>query len=143
MLPTGKEPKDALSLVLSDFFFEIVIGKGPGARKIRLDTAPFTLLAFADKESDVPKHYLQYFENIIRLDLSAQEMCELEAISTVTDLGYGITQTAAKEIAAHSGDNTRKAAVLARRICDYLLVKEPDCKTVNDASVNTVLPQFM
>ena len=143
MLPTGKEPKDALSLVLSDFFFEIVIGKGPGARKIRLDTAPFTLLAFADKESDVPKHYLQYFENIIRLDLSAQEMCELEAISTVTDLGYGITQTAAKEIAAHSGDNTRKAAVLARRICDYLLVKEPDCKTVNDASVNTVLSQFM
>ena len=143
MLPTGKEPKDTLSLVLSDFHFEIVIGKGPGARKIRLDTAPFTLLAFADKESDVPEHYLPYFEHIIRLDLSVQEMCELEAISTATDMGCGITQTAAKEIAAHADNNTRKAAVLARRICDYLLVKEPDCQTVTDASVNAVLSQFM
>lgn len=143
MLPTGKGLKDTLSQVLSDFYFDILIGKGPGARKIRLDVFPFTLLTFADKESDVPKHYLQYFENIIHFDLTAQEMCELEAISTVTDMGYQITQAAVKEIAAHADENARKAAVLTRHICDYLLVKEPDCKTVTDASVNTVLSQFM
>lgn len=143
MLPTGKEPKDALSLVLSDFYFEILIGKGPEARKIRLDTAPFTLFAFADKENEVPKHYLQYFENVIHFDLTAQELCELEAISTAIDIGYKITQTAAKEIAAHANNSTRRAAVMARHICDYLLVKEPDSKTVTDALVKTVLSQFM
>lgn len=143
MLPTGKEPTDALSLVLSDFYFDILIGKSPRAKKMRLDMAHFTLLAFADKESDIPKHYLQYFENIIHLDLSVQEMCELEVISTATEMGYGIMQTAVKEIAAHADGNTRKAAALARRIGDYLLVKKPDNKTITDALVNTVLSQFV
>lgn len=143
LLPTKKEPRDVLTLVLRDSYFEIVIGKGPAARRIRLDTAPFTLLAFADKESEVPKDYLQSFENVLHVDLSALEICELEAISTATEMGYTITQSAAKKIASNSEQNPRKASVFARRICDYLLVKEPDNKNLTDVSVDTVLSQFM
>ena len=142
-LPTQQEPRDTLSLVLSDFYFEIQIGKGSGARKIHVDTAPFTLVACVDKESDIPKHYLQYFENVIHFDLTALDICELEAISTAIDMGYTITQPAAKKIASYADKHSRKAAFMARRICDYLLVKEPDNKCITEASVDTVLSSFM
>lgn len=143
MLPTQKDPKEALTLVLSDFYFDIQIGKGSGARKIRLDTAPFTLLAFAEKESDVPKHYLPLFENVIHFEQSASELCELEVIATITDMGYTISLPAAKRIAAHADNNSRKAIVLSRRICDFVLVKEPENKNISETLVDTVLSQFM
>lgn len=143
MLPTQKDPKEALSLVLSDFYFDIQIGKGPGARKIRLDTAPFTLLVFADKESDIPKHYIPYFENVIHFEQSASELCEMEIMATAAEMDYTLTKTVAKKIASHAENNTRKAIVLCRRICDYMLVKEPDTKRISDDSVDAVLSQFM
>lgn len=143
MLPTQKDPQNVLSLVLSDSYIEIHLGKGSEARNIRLDTVPFTLLVFADKESDIPKHYMQYFENVINFELDTLDICELEAISTVIDMGYTITQPAAKKIASGADNNTRKAAVLARRICDYLLVKEPDNKSITEVSVDAVMSQFM
>lgn len=142
MLPTRKEPRDALSSVLSEFNFEILIGKGPDAKGIRLDTAPFTLLAVANKESDIPKHFLQYFENIVHFDLSGLTLCEVAAISTAIDMCYTISPTAAKDIADYAENNTHKAAVLTRRICDYLLVKEPGSRHITDISVKTVLSQI-
>lgn len=143
MLPTQKDSQDALSLVLSDFYFVIQIGKGPAAKKIRLDTAPFTLLAFAEKERDIPKQYLSYFENIIHFEQSASEICEMEIIATITEKGHTITHNAATKIASHVNNNMRKAVVLCRRICDYMLVKEPDNKRISDAVVDTVLSQLM
>lgn len=67
-----------LSKGISDFYLEIVIGKGPGARNIRLDIACFTALIVAESIKDIPKDVINNLEHIIELDFDDNKIIELQ-----------------------------------------------------------------
>lgn len=66
-LPTDTDSKKHIQSALTDFFSNIQIGKGPGARLIRLDLPQFTFMATASSKSEVPKSFLSLFENVIEI----------------------------------------------------------------------------
>ena len=66
-LPTDADSKKHIQSALTDFFSNIQIGKGPGARLIRLDLPRFTFMATASSKSEVPKAFLSLFENVIEI----------------------------------------------------------------------------
>jgi Holliday junction DNA helicase RuvB len=55
----------ALLPALRDFEFEIVVGKGSGARLMRLAVKPFTLIGTAEKQSDRPRDLFNAFHAVL------------------------------------------------------------------------------
>lgn len=66
-MPTDADSKKHIQSALTEFFSNIQIGRGPGARLVRLDLPPFTFMATAGSMAEVPKAYLPLFENVIEI----------------------------------------------------------------------------
>lgn len=67
VLPTDADSKKHIQSALTEFYSNLQIGAGPGARQVRLDLPPFTFVALANTMSEVPKSFLPLFENIIEI----------------------------------------------------------------------------
>jgi len=115
--------EEVLYPAMEDFALDIVIGKGPGARNIRLNLPRFTILGATTRLALVAAPLRDRFGAIFRLDFYSPE--ELEQIirrstrllSTVIDEG-GI-----QEIAARSRGTARIANRLLKRVRDYAQVR--------------------
>lgn len=108
---------------MEDFVIDIIIGKGPAARTLRLDLPPFTLIGATTRPGLLSSPLRDRFGIICRLDFYSPE--DLAAIITraATILGIAIEPEGAYEIAVRSRGTPRVANRLLRRVRDYALVK--------------------
>ena len=102
---------------------DIMLGKGPGARSVRIDLPPFTLVGATTKAGSLSHPLRDRFGLIHRL-----EFYEDEEIAAIIDqnsqtLQMDITQPAILAIAQRARKTPRIANRLLRRIRDYALVK--------------------
>ncbi|MCY4162726.1 MAG: Holliday junction branch migration DNA helicase RuvB [bacterium] len=104
---------------MEDFKIDIVLGKGPAARSIRLDLFPFTLVGATTRTGLITGPLRDRFGLVARLDYYAPE--ELEAIVTRagTILNIPIDPDGATEIACRARGTPRIANRLLRRVRDY------------------------
>ncbi|MGQ9794630.1 MAG: Holliday junction branch migration DNA helicase RuvB [Anaerolineae bacterium] len=115
--------EEVLYPAMEDFALDIVIGKGPGARNIRLTLPRFTILGATTRLALVAAPLRDRFGAIFRLDFySPQELEQIirrssRLLNTVIDEG-GI-----QEIAARSRGTARVANRLLRRVRDYAQVR--------------------
>ncbi len=115
--------EESLYPAMEDFRFDVVIGKGPSARTIRLDLPRFTLVAATTRTGLISGPLRDRFGFVARLDYYADE--ELAAIlrRVATILGVELEADGAEEIASRSRGTPRIANRLLKRVRDYAEVR--------------------
>jgi len=115
--------EEVLYPAMEDFCLDIVIGKGPSARSIRLDIPPFTLVGATTRAGLLTSPLRDRFGIINKLEFYSD--CELAEIVTRTAgiLHIDIVPEAALEIACRSRGTPRVANRLLKRVRDYAEVR--------------------
>jgi Holliday junction DNA helicase RuvB len=115
--------EEVLYPAMEDFQIDIVLGKGPAARSIRLDLPRFTLVGATTRTGSITGPLRDRFGLVARLDY--YEPSELEAIVTRAAgiLGVQIDRAGAREIAGRARGTPRIANRLLRRVRDFAEVK--------------------
>ena len=111
---------------MEDHVLDIIIGKGPAARSIRIDLAPFTLIGATTRAGQLSTPLRDRFGVISRLELYTPD--ELASIVTRSAgiLGLPIDPNGALEIASRSRGTPRIANRLLKRVRDFAQVKGCD-----------------
>jgi len=114
--------EEILYPAMEDFALDIIIGKGPGARSLRLDLPPFTLIGATVRAGALTSPLRDRFGVVDRLDFYTPE--ELAAIITRSArlLNVDIRPEGAQAIAAASRGTPRVANRLLKRVRDYAQV---------------------
>jgi Holliday junction DNA helicase RuvB len=133
-LPRAVE--EVLYPAMEDFQLDIVIGKGPTARSIRLDLPRFTLVGATTRTGLITGPLRDRFGFVARLDYYAAD--DLTAIVTraASILGVDLDAGGAIEIARRSRGTPRIANRLLKRVRDYAEVRADgrvDEQTARDA----------
>lgn len=115
--------EEILYPAMEDFKLDIVIGKGPGARSIRLDVPPFTLVAATTRTGLITSPLRDRFGVTCRLDYyKAEELAEVVKRSAAI-LNVKINPEAAIKVGERSRGTPRVANRLLRRLRDFAEVK--------------------
>ena len=115
--------EEVLYPAMEDFQLDIVIGKGPTARTIRLDLPRFTLVGATTRTGLITGPLRDRFGFVARLDYYDAD--DLTSILTraATILGVELDDEGAREIARRSRGTPRIANRLLRRVRDYAEVR--------------------
>ncbi|MBR2476853.1 MAG: Holliday junction branch migration DNA helicase RuvB [Clostridia bacterium] len=115
--------EEVLYPAMEDFALDIIIGKGPSARSIRLDLPKFTLVGATTKAGNMTSPLRDRFGVISRLDLYTPEQLASIVKRSANILGVKIEEDGAAEIASRSRGTPRIANRLLRRVRDFAQVK--------------------
>ena len=119
----NRSVEEVLYPAMEDYALDIIIGKGPAARSIRLDLPKFTLIGATTRAGQLSSPLRDRFGVQLRLELYTPE--ELQAIVTRTAgiLGVDIEPDGAMEIARRSRGTPRIANRILKRVRDFAQVK--------------------
>lgn len=114
--------EEILYPALEDFSLDIIIGKGPSARSIRLDLPKFTLIGATTKAGSLSTPLRDRFGIVNRLELYTNDELETIVKRSAKIMNINIDEEGAKEIASRSRGTPRIANRLLKRVRDYALV---------------------
>ncbi len=118
----NRNVEEILYPAMEDYCLDIIIGKGPSARSIRLDIPKFTLIGATTRTGMLTSPLRDRFGVILNLDLySVEQLLEIVTRSARI-LAVPIDNDAAIEIARRSRGTPRIANRLLRRVRDYAQV---------------------
>ena len=126
----NKSVEEILYPALEDFSLDIMIGKGPSAKSIRLDLPKFTLIGATTRVGSLSTPLRDRFGIVERL-----ELYDIKDLKTIIErssriLNILIDEDSALEIAKRSRGTPRIANRLLKRVRDYALV-------LGDGNINT------
>ena len=119
----NKSVEEVLYPALEDFALDIIIGKGPSARSIRLDLPKFTLIGATTKAGSLSSPLRDRFGIIHRLELYSNEDLATIVKRSARILKIEITEKGAAEIASRSRGTPRIANRLLKRVRDFADIK--------------------
>ena len=115
--------EEVLYPAMEDFFLDIVIGKGPAARSIRLDIPHFTLIGATTRSGLLTGPLRDRFGITARLDYYSVDDLAVIVNRSASILGIEIDGRGAAEIAGRSRGTPRLANRLLKRVRDYAQVR--------------------
>jgi Holliday junction DNA helicase RuvB len=115
--------EEVLYPAMEDHAIDIVIGKGPGARSIRLELPPFTMIGATTRAGLITSPLRDRFGVISRLDYYGEEDLVAIITRTASILGVPIDSAGAAEIGRRSRGTPRVANRLLKRVRDYTQVR--------------------
>ena len=118
----NKSVEEILYPALEDFTLDIIIGKGPSARSIRLDLPKFTLIGATTRAGALTTPLRDRFGIVERLELYNSEELTTIVKRSANILNIAIENDAAVEIAKRSRGTPRIASRLLKRVRDYAAV---------------------
>ena len=118
----NKSVEEILYPALEDYTLDIIIGKGPSARSIRLDLPKFTLIGATTKAGSLTTPLRDRFGIVERLELYKPEDLQKIVKRSAGILDVEIDDTATMEIAKRSRGTPRIANRLLKRVRDYAAV---------------------
>jgi len=119
----NKVVEEVLYPAMEDFGLDIIIGKGPSARSIRLDLPHFTLVGATTRIGMLSAPLRDRFGIVNRLEFYDPEELKEIVIRAAGSLGIEIDAQGAVEIAKRSRGTPRIAIRFLRRVRDYTQVK--------------------
>ena len=119
----NRSVEEVLYPAMEDFALDIVIGKGPAARSIRLDIPKFTLVAATTRSGMLTGPLRDRFGISFRLDYYTVEELAQIVTRSATILGVQIDRESALEIGSRSRGTPRLANRLLKRVRDYAQVR--------------------
>ena len=114
--------EEILYPAMEDYKLDIIIGKGPSAKSIRIDIAPFTIIGATTRTGLVASPLRDRFGVLLRLDYYDVESLIKIILRSSQILGLKITPEGAKVMASRSRGTPRIANRLLRRVRDYALI---------------------
>ena len=111
--------EEVLYPALEDYALDIIIGKGPSARSIRLDLKKFTLIGATTRAGQLTGPLRDRFGMLFRLEMYSHEELASIVKRSAGILDMPIEETGAMEIARRSRGTPRIANRLLRRIRDF------------------------
>nr|WP_272916215.1 Holliday junction branch migration DNA helicase RuvB [Aristophania vespae] len=118
--------EEVLYPAMEDFQLDLIIGEGPAARSVRIDLAPFTLVAATTRAGLLATPLRDRFGIPLRLVFYTPEELRLIVSRGAKKLGMSLTPEGAEEIARRSRGTPRIAGRLLRRVRDFALVSKKD-----------------
>ncbi len=115
----SRSVEEVLYPAMEDNVIDIIIGKGPSARSIRLDLKRFTLVGATTRAGQLTAPLRDRFGMLLRLELYTSEQLAQIVIRSAGILGIGIDREGAVEIASRSRGTPRIANRLLKRARDY------------------------
>src|SRR5687768_11581723 len=115
--------EEILYPAMEDFQLDIMIGEGPGARSIKLDLPPFTLVGATTRAGLLTSPLRDRFGIVQRLEFYGLKDLESIVARSATILGVPTDSSGATRIAQRSRGTPRIANRLLRRVRDYAEVK--------------------
>src|SRR5688572_28347907 len=127
----GRAVEEVLYPAMEDFALDIVIGKGPSARSIRLKLPKFTVVGATTRLALVTAPLRARFGAVYRLDYY-----DLEAMRSIVERAAGMLKVevetgGVEEIARRARGTPRVALRLLRRVRDYAQVRADGKITLN------------
>ena len=119
----NRSVEEILYPALEDFALDIIIGKGPSARSIRLDLPKFTLIGATTKVGSLSSPLRDRFGIIHRLELYSNDELKTIVKRSAGILKIEITDKGAYEIASRSRGTPRIANRLLKRVRDFAQVQ--------------------
>ncbi len=131
----NRSVEEILYPALEDYALDIIIGKGPAARSIRLPLPRFTLIGATTRAGQLSTPLRDRFGVIMKLEIYTPE--ELAQIVTRSAglLGIDIDEDGAFEIASRSRGTPRIANRLLKRVRDFAQIK-------GDGAINLEIAQY-
>lgn len=115
--------EEVLYPAMEDFFIDIVIGKGPTARSVRLDLPPFTLIGATTRAGMLSAPLRDRFGVVSRLQYYTKEELKKIVDRSAQVMDIAIEEEASMEIARRSRGTPRIANRLLRRVRDFAQVR--------------------
>ncbi len=115
--------EEILYPAMEDFNLDIIIGKGPAARSIRLPLPHFTLIGATTRAGQLSTPLRDRFGVLLRLELYTPEELSVIVTRSAGILGVPITPEGSMEIASRSRGTPRIANRLLKRVRDFAQVK--------------------
>ncbi|MEI6266351.1 MAG: Holliday junction branch migration DNA helicase RuvB [bacterium] len=115
--------EEVLYPAMEDFVLDIIIGKGPAARSIRLDLPKFTIIGATTRMGSISSPLRDRFGLVNRLEFYEDDEIEKIIKRSAKILGIEIEELGAKEIAKRSRKTPRIANRLLKRVRDFAEVK--------------------
>jgi holliday junction DNA helicase RuvB len=119
----NRQVEEVLYPAMEDFVLDVVIGKGPAARSLRLETPRFTLIGATTRTGLLTGPLRDRFGMSFRLDYYAPEDLDAIVRRSAGILGVEIDGDGAVEIARRSRGTPRLANRLLKRVRDYAQVR--------------------
>jgi len=133
----SRQIEEILYPAMEDFNLDIIMGKGPSARSIRLPLKKFTLIGATTRAGQLTSPLRDRFGHLLRLELyTDEELCGIVTRSAQI-LGINAEYDGAMEIAKRSRGTPRIANRFLKRVRDYAQVKGDGIitKPIADASL--------
>ena len=118
----SKNVEEILYPALEDYTLDIVIGKGPSAKSIRIDLPKFTLIGATTKAGSLTTPLRDRFGIVQKLELYKPEDLQTIVERSARILDVKLDKDAALEIARRSRGTPRIANRLLKRVRDYASV---------------------
>ena len=118
----NKNVEEILYPALEDYALDIMIGKGPTAKSIRIDLPKFTLIGATTRAGALTTPLRDRFGIVERLSLYTPEDLKKIVLRSSKILGVRIEEEAATEIARRSRGTPRIANRILKRVRDYAVV---------------------
>jgi Holliday junction DNA helicase RuvB len=131
----NRSVEEILYPAMEDYALDIIIGKGPSARSIRLDLPKFTLVGATTRAGLLTSPLRDRFGVINRLEMYTNEELALIVKRSAAILNIEIDEEGASEIARRSRGTPRIANRLLKRVRDFAQVK---AKGVIDKDVSAM-----
>lgn len=132
----SKTVEEILYSAMEDFALDIIIGKGPSARSVRIDLPKFTLIGATTRAGSIAAPLRDRFGVLCRLEFYKPEELEMIIIRAAEILGVTITKDGANEVALRARGTPRVANRLLKRVRDFAQVlgaEEIDAKVAQEA----------
>lgn len=119
----NRSVEEILYPAMEDFALDIIIGKGPSARSVRIDLPKFTLVGATTRAGSLTAPLRDRFGIINRLDFYDSQALHQIVMRAASILGIAIETTGADEIARRSRGTPRIANRLLKRVRDFAQIK--------------------
>lgn len=131
----SRQVEEILYPALEDFELDIIMGKGPAARSIRLELNKFTLIGATTRSGQLSAPLRDRFGIIERLELYNPEQLTTIILRSAVILGVPCDKDGAEELAKRSRGTPRIANRLLRRARDYAQIMGDGRITLNIAKL--------
>ena len=118
----SRSVEEVLYSAMEDYALDIIIGKGPSARSVRIDLPKFTLVGATTRAGALAAPLRDRFGIVSRLEYYKQEELEFIVTRAADIVNIGIEQAGASEIARRSRGTPRIANRLLKRVRDFAQV---------------------
>jgi Holliday junction DNA helicase RuvB len=135
-----RQVEEVMYPAMEDFQLDIIVGKGPAARSIKIDLPPFTLVGATTRVGRVAPPLRDRFGYVARLDFYGGDDLAAIVRRSATLLETTVTDDGCHAIARRSRGTPRIANRLLRRVRDYAAVRSNGI--VDERTADTALEMF-